>query len=73
MCHFMTGFFTWLKEEMAACSTGGSVAEFLSCLENPTDRGAWWASVHGSQKRHDIVTKKQLSKRFSDDMQAIVS
>ena len=18
-----------------------------SCLENPTDRGAWWASVHG--------------------------
>ena len=50
MCHFMTGFFTWLEEEMASCSLGGSVAEFSSCLENPTDRGAWWASVHGSQK-----------------------
>ena len=24
------------------------------CLENPTDRGAWWATVHGSQRvRHD--------------------
>ena len=24
------------------------------CLENPTDRGAWWATVHGSQiVRHD--------------------
>ena len=21
-----------------------------SCLENPTDRGAWWASVHGVPK-----------------------
>ena len=25
-----------------------------SCLENPMDRGAWWATVHGSQRvRHD--------------------
>ena len=21
-----------------------------SCLENPTDRGAWWAAVHGIMK-----------------------
>ena len=21
-----------------------------SCLENPMDRGAWWAIVHGSQR-----------------------
>ena len=21
-----------------------------SCLENPTDRGAWWATVHGATK-----------------------
>ena len=21
-----------------------------SCLENPTDRGAWWATVHGVAK-----------------------
>ena len=24
-----------------------------SCLENPMDRGAWWATVHGVAKRHD--------------------
>ena len=22
-----------------------------SCLENPVDRGAWWATVHGVTKR----------------------
>ena len=31
-----------------------------SCLGNPMDRGAWWDTVHGSQKvRHDWVTKQQ--------------
>ena len=24
-----------------------------SCLEDPMDRGAWWAIVHGVTKRHD--------------------
>ena len=29
-----------------------------SCLENPMDRGAWWAPVHGATRfRHDLVTK----------------
>ena len=29
-----------------------------SCLENPTDRGAWQASVHGvARVRHDLATK----------------
>ena len=27
-------------------------------LGNPTDRGAWWATVHGvTRVRHDLVTK----------------
>ena len=34
-----------------------------SCLENPTDCGAWWAAVHGiTRVRHDLVTKTTLSK-----------
>ena len=24
-----------------------------SCLDNPMDRGAWWATVHGVARRHD--------------------
>ena len=31
-----------------------------SCLENPMDRGAWWATVHRSQRvGHDLVTGQQ--------------
>ena len=34
-----------------------------SCLEDPTDRGAWWATVHGpwSHKRvgHDLTKQQQ--------------
>ena len=29
-----------------------------SCLENPMDRGVWWATVHGvTRVGHDFVTK----------------
>ena len=38
-----------------------------SCLENPTDRGAWWATVHGVAKsqtrlsfKHSILEPSQL-------------
>ena len=30
-----------------------------SCLENPMDRGAWWAAVHGGHKQQH--TTDQLS------------
>ena len=38
-----------------------------SCLENPTDRGAWWATVHGVTKRirHNWVTKQQFKNSLS--------
>ena len=26
-----------------------------SCLENPVDRGAWWATVHGAAKSQDTT------------------
>ena len=31
-----------------------------SCLENPMDRGAWWATVHGvaDAVRHELVTQQ---------------
>ena len=32
-----------LQEGMATHSS-------YSCLENPMDRGAWWATVHGAAK-----------------------
>ena len=31
-----------------------------SCLENPLDRGAWWATARGvTRVRDDLVTKNQ--------------
>ena len=36
------------------CGGGHGNPLQCSCLENPTDRGAWWITVHGVTKvRHD--------------------
>ena len=33
-----------------------------SCLENPMDRGAWWATPHGVARiRHDSVAKSIIA------------
>ena len=60
----------WLSGKESACqcrrhglipglgsSPGGGHGNPLqcSCLENPMDRGAWWAAVHSVAKRHDWV------------------
>ena len=63
----------WLHGKESACDardagsipgSGGSPGEGngnllqYSCLGNPTDRGAWWATVHGvARVRHDLVIK----------------
>ena len=39
---------------------GGNGNPFqYSCLENPVDRGVWWAAVHGVAKESDMT--EQLS------------
>ena len=35
-----------------------------SCLENPMDRGAWWAIVHGDHKEVDTAEQLTLSLFF---------
>ena len=32
------------------CGEGDGTPLQYSCLENPMDRGAWWAAVHGVEK-----------------------
>ena len=32
-----------------------------SCLENPADRGAWWATVHGVAKESDVTETQHES------------
>ena len=56
----------------ASSITGGGNGNALqySCLENPMDRGAWWAVVHGVTKSwarqppphpHTVIKKKNRS------------
>ena len=33
-----------------SCGEGNGTPPQYSCLENPMDRGAWWAAVHGVTK-----------------------
>ena len=61
---------TWLSGKESTCNTGdtgsipvlgrfsgeGNVYLFqYSCLGNPTDRGAWWAIVHGVAKQSEMT------------------
>ena len=40
-----------LIPESGRCPGGGHGKPLqYSCLENPVDRGAWWATVHGVEK-----------------------
>ena len=69
----MLGFLHSSVSKQSACSAGdpGSILRLgrspgegngnplqYSCLENPMDRGAWQAAVHGvTRVGHDLVTK----------------
>ena len=49
-------------------STGEGNGNPLQCsgVENPMDRGACWATVHGvTRVRHNLVNKQQQSVDFS--------
>ena len=37
------------QEDSPGEGSGNSLQ--YSCLENPMDRGAWWAAVHGAAKK----------------------
>ena len=46
-----------LKPGISPAEGNGNPLQY-SCLENPMDRGAWWAIVHGvARVRHYLVTK----------------
>ena len=39
-----------IPESGRSSGEGNSYPLLYSCLENPMDRGAWWATVHGITK-----------------------
>ena len=66
----MNGLPWWLSDRESTCNAGdaGSIPGLgrcpgegngnplqYSCLENPMDRGAWWATVHGAAEESDTT------------------
>ena len=55
----------WFSGKESTCSAGNTGCEDPlagngnplqhSCLANPMDRGAWWATVHGVTKESDTT------------------
>ena len=41
---------SFMEKEIALSGEGNGNPRQYSCLENPMDRGAWWATVHGVAK-----------------------
>ena len=56
-CHAPTVDTQFLWASLSPGEGNGNPLQY-SCLENPMDRGAWQATVHGfARVRHDLVTK----------------
>ena len=78
---FLQGFPRWLSDKESTANAGdmGSIPGSgrspgegngnpfqYSCLENPMDRGAWQATVHGvTRVGHDLVTKQHKHHSFT--------
>ena len=67
------------KQEMCAGDTGsisvwgkslgegnGNPLQYF-CLENPMDRGAWWATVHEVTKESDMTLGLNSNKREEEE------
>ena len=48
----------------AACGEGNGTPLQYSCLENPMDGGAWWATVHGVTKSRTQMSNFTFTLRF---------
>jgi len=39
-----------------------------SCLENPRDRGAWWAAVYGVAQSWTRLNKQQITEEIKEEI-----
>ena len=52
-----TGDRGWIPGSGRSSGGGKGNPQQYSCLENPMDRGAWQATVHGHRAGHDLAAK----------------
>ena len=64
----------WMDLEGIMLSDGegnGNPLQY-SCLENPRDRGAWWAAIYGVAQSRTRLKQLSSSRMFSDIRQSTV-
>ena len=63
LCPVLNEFFNLLPFKVLSWQFNGGNGNPLqySCLENPMDRGAWWATVHGVSKRRTRLRTEWLT------------
>ena len=58
--------YKYMKKYLSKGEGNGTPLQY-SCLENPMDRGAWWATVHGVAKSQtqlsDLTLHLHLNKK----------
>ena len=64
----MSGKILWEKSQMLCIvrrylGEGNGNPLQYSCLENPINRGAWWATVHGVAKSRDMTEHAHIRAR----------
>ena len=55
----------WMEEPGRLQSMGSLNLLQCSCLENPRDGGAWWASVYGVAQSQTRLKQQQLESGYS--------
>ena len=51
-------------DKLGGAAEGNGTPLQSSCLENPMDRGAWWAAVHGVAKSQTQLSDFTLTFQF---------
>ena len=81
----LIGFSPWGREEsdaterlhfhfsLSCIGEGNGNPLQCSCLENPRDRGAWWAAVSGVAQSRTRLKRLSSSSRNSKIMNAIIN
>ena len=63
------GFDPWVRKIFPGGRNGSPLQ--CSCLESPTDRGAWWATVHGVTKLWTQLSTRSVAHILLDSCEVL--